>query len=95
MADRIDRAELGREGKSFFKKMRCPICEFDSTELNIHLKFHVEVDCLDDHEIIHPQTVYDNTYRKEIPIAILFDVRDTGQDYMKIQGFYLLSKLQG
>ena len=65
--------------------MRCPICEFDSTELNINLKFHVEVDLLDDHEIIHPQHVIDNTYRKEIPIAILFDVRDTGQDHMQIQ----------
>ena len=73
--------------------MRCPICEFDSTELNIHLKFHVEVDFLDDHAIIHTQTTYGNTYRKELPIAILFKLWDTGRDYTQTQGSYLLSKL--
>ena len=72
--------------------MRCPICDFDSTELNIHLRFHVEMDFMDNNENL-TQTQKDD-HRYEIPIIIVFHMWYYGQDNIQTQRSYLLQTMQ-
>ena len=69
--------------------MKCPICDFISTDLETHSKFHVEMDFLADNETIPPPQKKDDN-RPEVPITIMLCLWYYGEDNMPFQRSYIL-----
>ena len=71
--------------------MKCPICDFISSDLETHSKFHVEgMDFMVDKEALlqTPQKKDDN--RPEVPITIVLCLWYHGKDNLQIQRSYIL-----
>ena len=71
--------------------MKCPICDFISSDLETHSKFHVEgMDFMADKEAIPqtPQKKDDN--RPEVPIIIVLHLWSYGKDNLSLQRSYIL-----
>ena len=71
--------------------MKCPICDFISSDLKTHSKFHVEgMDFVVDKETIPqtPQKKDDN--RPEVPITIVLHLWYHGENNMPFQRSYIL-----
>ena len=67
--------------------MKCPICDFISTDLETHSKFHVEMDFLADNETL-PKKKDDS--RREIPIIVVLCLWSYGKDNLPLQRSYVL-----
>ena len=68
--------------------MKCPICDFISTDLETHSKFHVEMDFLADNETLPPQKKDDS--RPEVPIIVVLCLWSYGKDNLPFQRSYVL-----
>ena len=67
--------------------MKCPICDFISSDLETHSKFHVDMDFMVDKETL-PKKKDDS--RPEVPIAIVLCVWYHGKDNLPFQRSYIL-----
>jgi hypothetical protein len=68
--------------------MKRPICDFISSDLETHSKFHVEMDFLADNETIPPKKKDDS--RREVPITIMLCLWYHGKDNLPLQRSYVL-----
>ena len=67
--------------------MKCPICDFISSDLETHSKFHVEMDFLVDNETL-PKKKDDS--RPEVPIIVVLHLWSYGKDNLPLQRSYVL-----
>ena len=67
--------------------MKCPTCEFISTDLKTHSKFHVEMDFMDDKKTLPPKK---DDSRPEIPIVVVLCLWSYGKDNLPLQRSYVL-----
>ena len=70
--------------------MKCPICDFISSDLETHSKFHVEMDFLADNETLPPPTQKKDDSRREVPITIMLCLWYHGKDNLPLQRLYVL-----
>ena len=69
--------------------MKCPICDFISSDLETHSKFHVEgMDFVADNETLPPQKKDDS--RPEVPIIVVLHLWCYGKDDLPLQRSYVL-----
>ena len=71
--------------------MKCPICDFISTDLETHSHFHVEgMDFMVDKEALPPPPQKKDDNRPEIPITIMLYLWSYGKDNLPLQRSYVL-----
>ena len=70
--------------------MKCPICDFISTDLETHSKFHVEMDFLADNETLPPPPKKKDDSRREVPITIMLCLWYHGENNLPLQRSYIL-----
>ena len=68
--------------------MKCPICDFISSDLETHSKFHVEgMDFVVDKEALPKKK---DVSRPEIPIIVVLCLWSYGKDNLPLQRSYVL-----
>ena len=71
--------------------MKCPICDFISSDLETHSKFHVEgMDFMADKETLPQTPKKKDDSRREIPITIVLHLWYHGKDNLPVRRSYVL-----
>ena len=71
--------------------MKCPICDFVSSDLETHSKFHVEgMDFMVDKEALPQTPPKKDDNRPEVPITIMLCLWYHGKNNMPFQRSYIL-----
>ena len=71
--------------------MKCPICDFISSDLETHSKFHVEgMDFMADKENLSPTPPKKNDDRPEVSIVIMLCLWYHGENNLPLQRSYIL-----
>ena len=71
--------------------MKCPLCDFISSDLETHSKFHVEgMDFMADKENLSQTPRKKDDSRRKLPITIMLCLWYNGEDNMPFQRSYIL-----